>query len=201
MQGRVKWLTAGACALVLGAGSLAFVNYGCAADDDDSKKATEALRKVGKALEGGKEEGAKKEIAELTKMDLGDIMEKFKPRDKGGFGVGPKEDVYKPDSIQDKVQALGKKPLSPAAMAKEMDDIAQMGLDIASIAVGANAHTPKTKAGAKDPKDWKLWTDEMKKAGMDLNKAAKAKDIKGVKAAATKIQSSCSNCHGVFRDS
>ena len=37
-------------------------------------------------------------------------------------------------------------------------------------------------------------------AAVELAKAAKAKEPKGVKDAAGKLNTSCNNCHGVFRD-
>jgi hypothetical protein len=40
----------------------------------------------------------------------------------------------------------------------------------------------------------------MSKAGVELGKEIKAGDPMKVKAAATKLDGTCKNCHGVFRD-
>jgi cytochrome c556 len=57
------------------------------------------------------------------------------------------------------------------------------------------------KQGEKDPAKWKKWTEEMGKSALELAKEIKAGDAMKVKAAATTLDNSCKNCHGVFRDS
>jgi hypothetical protein len=200
MSNRKMWLI-GSMAIIIAAGGWLRVNARHDDDEDeDSKKATETLRKVAKAFGGGKE-ADKADVETLTKLDLGESMHKFKPRDKGGFGIGDKPGAISPDGIQSKVEALGKRKLTAAAVTKEADAIAQMALEVAAISVAATAHAPKKKEPGKDPKDWKQWTVEMKDSAVELNKAAKAKSADDIKKAATKLQGSCNSCHGAFRDS
>jgi len=69
-----------------------------------------------------------------------------------------------------------------------------------AVAEIALAKTPKKKDGEKDPKDWKEYSEEMIKQSRELRKAIEAADPKAVKVTANKLNASCTNCHGKFRD-
>ena len=47
---------------------------------------------------------------------------------------------------------------------------------------------------------WSQWSEAMRKSADELADAAKAKAPAAIKTAAAKLNSTCNNCHGVFRD-
>ena len=97
---------------------------------------------------------------------------------------------------------LAKKPLTDALLKKQADDIARAARITQAVAEVTLEKSPvKKKMGDKDPADWKKWTEDMKNSAKDLANAAKKGDAKGVKDASSKLNASCNNCHGVFRDS
>src|SRR5579862_185700 len=84
-----------------------------AADIKEAGKASDALKKLIDSIENNK--GAKAVAAaaeELNKKtDLKHAMwAAFKPRDKGGMGVGAKG-MIKPDGIEAKIISMSKKPM------------------------------------------------------------------------------------------
>jgi cytochrome c556 len=201
MQMRKSWPMTGTVALVVSAGLMVLVNRGWA-QDDDAKEIADAVRKIAKAVGENKPDDAKKQAEELKKKkELGDVMNMFKLRTKGGLGVGAKAGAVTPDGIEAKVGALAKKKMTAPEVKNQATDLEQMADDIAAISHVGDANTPTKKDGAKDPKDWTKWMDEMRKGSQDLKKAAKAKDPNAIREAAKKVNDSCSNCHGVFRDS
>jgi cytochrome c' len=134
------------------------------------------------------------------KVEVIDVMNLLRLRSKGGLGFGLKPTPGPTDGIEAKVMALAKRALPAAAMAKEADDIERMAYLMAAISDVSEAHTPKKKTGDKDPKDWATWTQDMREGSLELAEAAKAKNAAAVKTAASKLNSSCNSCHGVFRD-
>jgi hypothetical protein len=132
------------------------------------------------------------------KADLGDVMQAFKPRSKGGIGIGPKPDSITPDSIELKFNNLGKKALAPAALAKEAKDIAKAA-DVTK-AIGGVTLLYAEKEGKKSPTKWKQFAEDMQKAAGELSAAAKKGDAAEIKKAAMKLNASCNDCHADFRD-
>ena len=168
----------------------------------DSKSADEKGAKVGpyngdilKLVEGS---GNAEEIAK--KADLGDLMQAFKPRSKGGLGVGPTADAIKPDGIEQKFIDLGKskKGLSKTDLAKQADALAKAA--DATKAISDVTMLYADKEGKKNPTKWKQYVGEMKQSADDLSKAARKHDSDGIKKAVTKLNDSCINCHSDFRD-
>jgi cytochrome c556 len=186
----------GGAALALGLCFLATTNR-LRADDDDEKAIKEAQETILKIAQGKDGEGKKLAEELAKKADLGNVMRVFKPRSKGGIGVGPKGAN---DGIEFKIQALTKKELKSADLAKQGEDLAKMSEIAAAVGEVAHFFAPKTKMGNKDPKTWNQYVDEMKKASAELAKAAKAGDAPGVKTAANNLSSSCNQCHTDFRD-
>lgn len=185
--------------LALAAGMAVNLSKSRAADDDDEKAIQETVRKIAKSLADGKADEAKKDAAELAKKekDLDAVMRMFKTKKAGGLGFGPKAE----DGIEKKIESLAKKALSAAAAKNEAADLEKMAQNIAAMATVGDAYTPDKKVGNKDPKDWTKWMDDMRKGAADLAKAAKSQQPKQIKDAAMKVNSSCSNCHPIFKDS
>jgi hypothetical protein len=170
-------------------------------DDDKPSPAIDPVAKMADMIEKGDMDKAKKAAADVAdKYSLGDAMNVLKPRAKGGIGVG-KEGQYNPDGIELQIQQkLSKKTQNKSDLEKSAADIERMADIVAGIAEITDLFTPKKKVGDKDPKDWKDYTTDMKEASAELAKAAKAKDADAIKKAAQRLNSSCNNCHGKFRD-
>ena len=51
----------------------------------------------------------------------------------------------------------------------------------------------------KDPKEWKQWSEDMRTSSLELARALKDYKAADIKAAVKKVNESCVNCHGPFR--
>jgi hypothetical protein len=145
----------------------------------------------------GKARDAAKSVAD--KNELADVMHMFSPRTAKGEGVGPKPGAIKPDGIEAKLYSMTKR-VAPAELKNDGEALERMAYITAAIAEIAGHKAPKEKKGEMDPAKWKQWSEEMHKSALDLAKEIKAGDPMKVKAAATKLDNTCKNCHGVFRD-
>jgi cytochrome c556 len=193
--------TALGLALVAAIGLLTVGSAISAADDDDEVKMTKAAAKdladLAKQIEAGKD--AKDLATKLDKKyeDLKPLMDAaFKPRYKHGIGVGPSG---KGDGIEAKIQSMSKRAIAAATLEKQKEALVQMGYINLAIAEVTMLRKVKAKGG-KGPKEWKEHTAEMQKASKELIDAVKSGNSAKVKAAAFKLEGSCTNCHSDFRD-
>jgi hypothetical protein len=190
-----KVLAAGAAVLSLG---IIFLATGQAADEKENvDKLAGLAAKYPAELQ--------KKAAEYAKNldDLGDVMNLLKKRtktDPNPFGVGQKPTFAPDDGIEARIQNFGKKSPTKDQLTKDKDVLLQMVDRATAVAEIALAKTPKKKDGEKDPKDWKEYSEEMIKQSRELRKAIEAADPKAVKVTANKLNASCTNCHGKFRD-
>jgi hypothetical protein len=194
-------LAVGGIASALVVWSLALVSRGTAADEE--KEVRDSVEKLADAFAKKDTATAKTQGDAIAKKieEVAEVMDLLKPRGDGGLGVGPKPGAITPDGIEKKLIEMGKKPVTPAQATSQADALARMGDEVAAVAEVAQHKCPvKKKEGPKDPKDWQTWTEDMRQGGLDLADAAKAKDAAKIKTAVSKLNSSCSNCHAVFRD-
>jgi hypothetical protein len=128
----------------------------------------------------------------------------FKPRNKGGVGVGAAEP---PAGMKDSVELAiidmatrRNNPGQPVLNNNNADlvKLAEITLAIAEI---NHYYKPTKVLPKKDPKDWQRLNDDMKASAKELIEAIKAKDQKKVTDAAKKVNTTCNDCHGIFRDS
>jgi hypothetical protein len=174
---------------------------GQASGRTDEKETKEAILKLIETMKKDPN-GAKKQAEELgKKVDLGEVMNLFKPRAKGGIGFDPKADA-KSDGIEKKYQDLAK--ARPAVTKQQLQDQAadyarmiEITQTIAEVA--QHVTPPKAQTAGKGPKDWKQYIEEMKKGSKELSEAVKAADPMKVKTAASNLNSACNNCHTDFR--
>lgn len=137
------------------------------------------------------------------KVELLDVMNLLRLRKQGGlgFGITPPARAENTDGVEAKLIGLSKRPLAPAQMTQQADDLARSAYVLVAICGITDAHAPKKKGNTgKGLKEWAGWTGEMRAAALELAGAAKKKDSAGVKKAVNKLNSTCSNCHGEFRD-
>ncbi len=175
-------------------------------DDDDKEKAMKTaaarvavLKLVGDL--GGKDDDLKKEAADVAiKHDIEFVMNQFKPRDKGGLGVGPAPGTAKYDGIETELLFLGKKAMPPkdfAAQQAALKEMAEVSLAIAEVTPN---YAPKKDEAGMPIKDWLKFADDMKKQSRDLIDALKGGDPKMVQDKANILNGSCDACHTEFRD-
>jgi cytochrome c556 len=197
---RQTWVVLGSFALALGIWALAGGSSRSADDDEDAKLIKEAKEAVeqlvgsmGKGSNGKKEaEAIQKKFAELKPV----MVAAFKPRLKGGMGVGPADPN---DGVEIRIinWSKAKKPMTAPELAKQKETLERAAEITRSMAEVAELYAPKKAA---DAAKWKRYNDAMRKGSEDLAKAAKSGDAEGVKRAVTDINGSCTDCHGDFRD-
>jgi cytochrome c556 len=170
---------------------------------DGEKEAQDQILKLSDAIDKGDAKSIEKETQALQKMELLPIMSGFKKRDATppGLGFGPKPGQYNPDGIEAQIMGLSKKELTADALKKQAADILKAAQVTEAIAKATAVKGPAKKMGDKDPKEWAKWTKDMEDASKALGDAAKKGDAKALKDAAGKLNASCNNCHGIFRDS
>ena len=206
MRTHLRLLVAGSVTLAVGFCMLA--GSGTTADDKKDKAAKgprDEVRKIADALAKEDTAGAKAQAKALAAKvdDLDDIMHMFSPRKPdgtGGEGIGSKPAAIKPDCIEVKIQYLGKRVL-PTELKNDNAAFQRMAYITAAIAEIAQNKCPvEKKMGEKDPAKWKKWSEDMRESALDLAKAVKANDAASVKKTAFKLDNTCRECHGVFRD-
>jgi hypothetical protein len=168
------------------------------ADDEDLKATKDAQVAILKLMDATSKGGnAKAELEAIKKQfpdELKPLMNIFKPRFKGGLGVGP---PGKSDGIEMKIISLGdrRKRLSKADVDKQRDDLLKIAEVSKALAEIADMYPPK-----KDVDKWKKLDEDMRKGADELIAAVKQGDPKAVKTAAANLNASCTDCHGAFRD-
>jgi hypothetical protein len=177
--------------------------------DDEDRKQREEYRKqqakdvaaarvmIQKLLEMCGQDQAR-EAPKLAKcFELGSVHHAaFKPRSKGGLGIGDKPGAIEPDSIELKIVALAKKAPDPERLAREAPDLIRAA-EVTRAVAELTPYWARETSGARDREDWMRFSAEMKKGSEELIKAIKSGDPKAVHKAATNLNSACVNCHGV----
>jgi hypothetical protein len=132
------------------------------------------------------------------KHDLDAVMVAvFKPRAKGGLGVG-KPGTITPDHIDLKLNKMGKDLLTREELAREAPDLIKMAEVVKATAEVAAFQCPvKVKMGDKDPETWKAYCADMARFAGELSAALKEGDRQTVKAKARKLYATCTGCHSV----
>jgi len=179
-----KWLIGSSLTLAL----LAFAAHTAFAQDEQK-----TTLQIAAMIEKG-EKGAADKAAALRKAgaDLEDIMKAFKPRAKGGIGVGKASPV---DGIELKLQGLATKGLAKMALEKEKADLIKAAYVTLAIGEIGHYYAPEKKGAAA----WKKYNEEMKVATRDFIKAVNAVDKDKVKKTAADIVSACNACHSDFK--
>lgn len=125
-------------------------------------------------------------------------MKLFAVRTRGGLGLDSRP-AKNLDGIEARLVALSRKPLPPAELAKQADEIARFAYATALLGELTHALAPEKDEGKKKRAEWVEWSVQMRDAGRQLAEAARAKNPKDVRAAAAKVNASCASCHEVFR--
>jgi hypothetical protein len=194
MKRRAGIMFAGAL-LALTLWSLTGTGYG--SDDDEDKKlnkeAQQAVLKLMDSMNGGKGDiKGQAEAIHKKFSELKHVMWVYKPRNKGGIGMG-KDGT----SIETEINRLYgiKTRLTPKKIADMKGDIIKAGELSRAVAEVTDLYVPK-----KMPEKWKAYTKEMHNGADELIEAAKSGDPMKVKKAAANLGGSCTNCHTDFRN-
>lgn len=193
------WMTAAMVATVSGAVYLA----GHIGAGEANKTLQDNVDKIAAALQKGEKDSAAK-IADalgkkLTEDEFAEAMGLFKPRKKGGFGVGEKPGAITPDGIEQMLLKIARDAPAAGTMKKDGDALEKMGHRIAALGLLAKAKGPTSTGGKKTKKDWDAWSSDMAESGSAVAAAAKARGAADVKAASGKLNNACNSCHTVFR--
>jgi hypothetical protein len=189
------WLAGG---LVVLAGLGLWLAEGPGRADDDSIK--QDVRKIADAFEKHDTAAAQQAAAALAKKpdaDVETLMNLFKPRSKGGLGVGDKPGVVKRDGIEIKLQDLDKKAPSSAEVGQESAALTRAGYVAAAIAEAVRDKVPQEHKAKL--KEWQLYAKEMQKAGLAFAESARGKSPDTIHKAAKQLNDACIKCHDAFR--
>lgn len=167
---------------------------------DDKKEGQEAVLKLVEAMNGGG--NVQGQIAAITKKydELEPLMWVYKPRKKGGIGMGKNGD----DDIELTLGKIGnpraKAKLNAQKLAQWKADLIKAGEMSKAIAEIADQGKYVQQYGKKNMAQWKKYTKDMRKGADDLIKAAKADNVAQVTKAAQILSESCTSCHSDFRE-
>jgi hypothetical protein len=168
------------------------------AQDEEKKAAQEAVLKLAETIKnGGNVQG---QIAAIAKKfdELEPIMWVYKPRKKGGIGMGQ-------GGVDDMEITIGKISgpkfrMTPQKLAAMKDDLIKVGELSKAVAAISEQDKYVQQHGKKDTAKWKKYATEMKRYAEELIEAAKSDSAAKVKAAARKLSDNCTSCHSDFRD-
>jgi hypothetical protein len=167
----------------------------------DSADLKVGIQSVADIFAKGDADGASKKAADVAKgASVEDAMHLFGLRAKKGYGVGDAAGKFTPDGIEGKINNFSKKAPTKADLTKDADALAMMAYRTAAIAEVVLKKAPEKDMGDKKVKDWNTYATNMRSGALELADAIKAQDAAKVKPAAAKVFSSCSSCHGTFRD-
>lgn len=171
------------------------------ADDDEKKAGQEAVLKLVDSMSKG--ENVQAQIAAIKKKfdELEPIMWVYKPRNKGGVGMGKNGT----DDIELTLGKIGnpraKAPLTAKKLAAWKADLIRAGQMSKAIAEISDKYAEQyAKNNAANVAKWKNYNKDMRKGADDLIAAAKADDVGKVKKAANDLSASCTSCHSDFRE-
>ena len=127
-------------------------------------------------------------------------MQAFKPRSKGGLGIGSTPDAIKPDGIEQKFIAIGKskKGLSKSDLSTQAEALANAAA--VTKAIGEVTIHYADKDGKKNPTKWKQYVTEMQKAATDFLPRPRRATGRGSRRRWARSTTGCINCHSDFRD-
>jgi hypothetical protein len=167
----------------------------------------------------GKLAEAKKVAAELAQLhgealsaeavlgvygDLAELMNLLKPKGKGGEGLAPALQSNARlkgalNGVEEKIRALAKKSLTSDRIGVESEELALLGYKLAVLGELTTVFTQDARKGKGTVADWNRLCLEMRDESLALAAAAARKDAQATFKAATRLNTTCSECHTMFR--
>jgi hypothetical protein len=131
--------------------------------------------------------------------ELEDLEKVYKPRRRGGIGVGP---AAPQDGIEQKLWQLQRRELTVVQLQDQRADLNRIAHYVLAITEVARLFAPDTpRRDGKGFREWNAFVDESQQGARELLRANAIGDVKAVRAASTKLVEGCFKCHDVFRDS
>ena len=166
------------------------------------KEVDVAVKEIADELKKGNKAAAKKMADDAAKNldEISDMMHLFRPRNKGGLGVGPIP-LANPakDGIEVMIRDLARDV--PGGIAKQAAGLEAMGYYIAAMGELANAAVGKAPSGGKKTKKaWTEMSEDMRVLGLAFAKASAAKGAQEIKTAAGRVNVNCNKCHSIFKE-
>ncbi|MFO0965866.1 MAG: cytochrome c [Gemmataceae bacterium] len=197
-MGMRAWLVGGTLAALA---ALAFL-AGPSRAGDDEKAQQKKILEFAAAIKTDKDAGLKKAADMGKKVDsIEGIMHGFKPRKRGGFGVGDTPGAITPDGIELYINGLARDGITATALGKQAKAIEDLSYISAAVAEVTHSFNNKDfgKKG-KTKKEWQELAERMRDGSLKLAAAAKAKGAAEIKTAAKLVNDACNACHSKFRE-
>jgi hypothetical protein len=137
-------------------------------------------------------------------LEPADLMDHLNIKSKGGDGIHPDLHAnarYKTvlNGVEMKIGELAKKELAEAVLKKEAKELELLGYRCAVVGELTYNYAPTAKADKKDPQEWRKLSLQMRDQSVSLAQAAKKLDAAGVLKASSDLNSTCTQCHSVFK--
>jgi hypothetical protein len=130
--------------------------------------------------------------------ELDDLEKAYKPRRRGGVGVGPPSNA---DGIEYRLIVLQRRAQKRADPVAQRADVLRVAYHVIAITEVARLFAPdRPNHQGKGAKEWGDFADETIRGARDLAAAADAGDAETVRAAARRTFEGCVHCHEVFRE-
>jgi hypothetical protein len=168
-----------------------------AAADSETNAAVNAIADLLQKNDAAAAKKAAKELAAKAETDA--VMDAFYLRSKKGIGVGPKANVFVPDGIELKINAIARDGITADKLKTEGEALQRVGYVMAAVAHFAQAKAPLKDAPKQKKSDWIQWSEDLAKASAEFTTAAKGTSPAELKKAADKVKKSCDSCHAVFK--
>jgi hypothetical protein len=140
--------------------------------------------------EKGKDVATRAAALKKNFRSIGAAMRLYNPRDRGGFGFGPKG-----VGMEYRLVTIGEDGISADVLKKESAELRRLAA--VSIVMGevVRGFAPAKPFLGRGKKEWDRDVDAMKAASASLLKAIEANSPKDVRTAVTSINNACNNCH------
>ncbi len=168
----------------------------------DEAAQTKMVLDIAAKMKTDKAEGMKMAAAFAKKLDsLENVMHGFKPRKKGGIGVGPTAGEITPDGIELYINQTQRDGITATALAKQAKAVEDMAYQTAAIAeIARNFESKDLFKGKKTKKDWQDFAERTREGSLKLAAAAQAKGAAEIKTASKAVNDACNACHSLFRE-
>jgi cytochrome c556 len=168
------------------------------ADDDEDKKAIQdaqqAVLKLVDAIQNNKGD-VKGQVEAIHKKfdELKPVMWVYKPRNKGGLGMGKSGAGLENELGRLSGSKARPNPAKDPMLKADLIKLAEISRAISEV---TDLYAPN-----KDAPKWKAYTKDMKKAADELMQTLKSGgDTAKVKKSLNNLNATCTNCHSDFRE-
>lgn len=135
---------------------------------------------------------------------LAELMNLLKPKGKGGEGLAPalQSNVRLKgalNGVEEKIRALAKKALAGDRIGTEAKELELLGYKLAVLGEITIFYSQDVKKGKGTVADWNRLSLAMRDESLNLAAAAAKKDAQATFKAANTLNTTCTDCHGLFR--